>query len=65
MTTDGPTDEQEYQADVADDGYHPWWGDKALAAADAEKAARREDRREAEEFQRRIDAALAERREER
>jgi hypothetical protein len=33
------------------DGFNPWWGDKVVAAADRERAARAEDKREAEAFQ--------------
>lgn len=41
------------------DAYDPWWGDRAVAGMELERLARQEDRREAERFQAKIDAALS------
>ena len=38
--------------------FNPWWGDLAVAEAEAERLARQEDKREAEAFQAKIDARM-------
>lgn len=40
---------------MTNETYSPWWGDRAVADAERERQARQEDKREAEEFQAKLD----------